>query len=90
MLTDEQRAEFESVGAERVRSRLAFAGLGRDAAVYGFKKGIPTRGEVVGWLMEKEAEAKAPNSNWLDIGRWAIAAVVVCTIIIIATVWLAK
>jgi hypothetical protein len=87
MLTDEQRAEFKSVGAEWVRSRLAFAGPGRDAPVYGFKKGIPTRGDVADWLMEKEAEAKVQNSDWQEIGRWTIAAVVVSIIVIIAIVW---
>lgn len=87
MLTDEQRAEFEALGAEWVRSRLAFAGPGREAAVYGFKKGVPTRGDVTNWLMEKEAQAKVQKSDWQEIGRWAIAAVVVSIIVIIAIVW---
>ncbi len=87
MLTDEQRAEFEALGAEWVRSRLAFAGSGREAAVYGFKKGVPTRGDVTNWLMEKEAQAKVQKSDWQEIGRWAIAAVVVSIIVIIAIVW---
>ncbi len=83
MLTDEQRVELESLGMEWVRSRLSFAGPGRNAAVYGFKKGVPTRGDVANWLMEK---AKVQNGDWQTIGRWAIAAIVVSIIISIAIV----
>lgn len=54
---------------------------------YGFKKGVPTRGDVTNCLMEKEAQAKVQKSDWQEIGRWAIAAVVVSIIVIIAIVW---
>ncbi len=87
MIADEQCVELESLGAEWVRSRLAFAGPGRDAPVFGFKKGIPTRGDVADWLMEKEAKAKVQNSIWLEIGKWVIAAVMVSIIVSIAIVW---
>jgi hypothetical protein len=39
MLTIEQRAELESLGAANVRMKLIPAGPGRGATVYGFKCG---------------------------------------------------
>jgi|Tabmets5t2r1_1033131.scaffolds.fasta_scaffold162763_1 hypothetical protein len=81
MLTSEQRAEVESLGAATVRVKLIPAGPGRGAAVYGFKCGTIDRGDLEDWLIEKhreETKLQVGTLQWAKIAGWAaIASVIV-------------
>jgi hypothetical protein len=102
MLTDEQRAELEALGAATVRAKLIQPGAGRGADLAGFKTGIQggnlTRGDIEDWLAEKHIEeARIQNSTlrWARIAGWAgIIGVIVTLLVGIATIavtmWPAK
>jgi hypothetical protein len=55
-LTDEQRAELETLGPETVRVKLNLGGTGRGASVHGFETapfGL-TRSDIEAWLAGKD------------------------------------
>jgi hypothetical protein len=69
VLTAEQRAELEILGAETVRTRLRSSDL--VAVITGFKTGL-NRSDVEGWLTEKCIEGETYRRQW----QWAIQAFV--------------
>jgi hypothetical protein len=88
MLTPEQRAELEHHGAPSIRLKLTQYGVGRGAAISGFKCGDITRGDIEDWLAEKNAEETAQQSAIL---RWAMIAGVAGIVSVILTaigIWL--
>jgi hypothetical protein len=85
MLTSEQRAELESLGAGTVRVKLIPAGPGRGADVYGFKCGTINRGDIEDWLIEKhreETKLQVGTFNWAKIAGWAAIASGIVTVIL--------
>lgn len=79
MLTAEQRAELEALGAENVRIKLIHGGAGRGADVPGFKTGRNgggnlTRGDVEDWLAGKHTQEESRQNStllWARIAGWA-------------------
>jgi hypothetical protein len=92
MLTPEQRAELEHLGAPYIRLKLTQYGSGRGASISGFKCGDITRGDIEDWLAEKSAEETAQQSailRWARIAGWAaIASVILAAIGIVTSIWL--
>src|SRR5262245_32879430 len=98
-LTDEQRAELETLGPETVRIKLLHGGAGKGASIPGFKTGSfgsgeLARGDIEDWLVEKhiqEAHIQKSTLQWAKIAGWAgIAGVIVGLLAVLITVWLAK
>jgi hypothetical protein len=90
-LTDIQRAELETMGAERVRLKVvSYAGgnTGPESFIPGFACGQIRRDAIDDWLAEKQREeiarqarGYATNLRWTKIAAWAaIASVLVATV----------
>jgi hypothetical protein len=88
MLTPEQRAELEHLGAAYIRLKLTQYAVGPGASLSGFRCGDITRGDIEDWLAEKSAEETAQQSAIL---RWAMIAGVAGIVSVILTtigIWL--
>jgi hypothetical protein len=94
MLSNEQRAELEALGAATVRLKLTQYGAGRGASISGFKCGDITRGNIEDWLVEKNAEEmtlQRGTLRWAKIAGWAGIISVICTVLMGAlAIYLAK
>jgi hypothetical protein len=83
MLTDDQRAELESMGAPNVPMHLMQWGGGCGADIGGFKCGNINRGDIVDWLAEQNRAEESRQSwilFWAIVGGCAGIASVVTTI----------
>lgn len=96
MLTDEQRAELESLRPETVRLKLIQAGADPGALVPGFATGPfrgLTRSDVENSLAEKSTQEETERKQtlyWAVIaGQASIAGVIVGIVAIIVSIWLA-
>jgi hypothetical protein len=95
MLTPENRAELEALGAETVRAKLIQGGAGRGAALSGFKTGkygdALSRGDVEDWLAEKhveEARLQLGTYRWAKIAALVgIAGLIIAAISLAVTIW---
>jgi hypothetical protein len=94
MLSNEQRAELEALGAATVRLKLTQYGAGRGASISGFKCGDITRGNIEDWLVEKNAEETALQRGtlrWAKLAGWAGIISVISTVLMGAlAIYLAK
>jgi hypothetical protein len=90
MLTDEQRAELETLAPAMVRLKLLQGGAGRGASIPGFKCGDITRGYIEDWLAEKDEARRLRDLQSFNYSRWtfyvAVGALIAAVVGIIVTI----
>jgi hypothetical protein len=70
-LSDADSEELERLAPDKIRSKLASAGAGRDAIVPGLGNGMMLRGDVEDWLAERDRESAKREADTLSFNKAA-------------------
>ena len=87
MLTNDQKVEFERIGADTVRLLLANdARSGRGSSVGGLSIGETTRGDVYDWLAVKQREEEKERATalfWAKAAGWTSVVAILSVLILL-------
>jgi hypothetical protein len=70
-LSDADSEELERLAPDKIRSKLASAGVGRGATVPGLGDGMMLRGDVEDWLAERDRESAKREADTLFFNKAA-------------------
>jgi hypothetical protein len=70
-LSDADSEELERLAPDKIRSKLASAGAGRNAVVQGLGNGMMLRGDVEDWLAERDRESAKREADTLSFNKAA-------------------